>query len=141
MLMRIAWARAPATVRFPPQTLRFTTAGRMACSAGQLVASTFLRSTKRKSASQLRRRCAARRRLEPLLKFGSSRASRRLRRKPRATRAPCRLTSRSEEHTSELQSHHDLVCRLLLEKKKKNKNKKIIKKKKKNKKKTRKIKI
>src|SRR5437667_7705520 len=28
---------------------------------------------------------------------------------------------RSEEHTSELQSHHDLVCRLLLEKKKKKK--------------------
>src|SRR5437667_4372939 len=27
-------------------------------------------------------------------------------------------TTRSEEHTSELQSHHDLVCRLLLEKKK-----------------------
>src|SRR5947207_6606603 len=26
-------------------------------------------------------------------------------------------TSRSEEHTSELQSHSDLVCRLLLEKK------------------------
>src|SRR5437667_9237584 len=30
---------------------------------------------------------------------------------------------RSEEHTSELQSHHDLVCRLLLEKKKENKEK------------------
>src|SRR5260221_5652613 len=29
---------------------------------------------------------------------------------------------RSEEHTSELQSHSDLVCRLLLEKKKKRKN-------------------
>src|SRR5438034_7807561 len=28
---------------------------------------------------------------------------------------------RSEEHTSELQSHSDLVCRLLLEKKKKEK--------------------
>src|SRR5438034_6422340 len=28
-------------------------------------------------------------------------------------------TERSEEHTSELQSHSDLVCRLLLEKKKK----------------------
>src|SRR5437667_7705226 len=28
---------------------------------------------------------------------------------------------RSEEHTSELQSHHDLVCRLLLEKKKNSK--------------------
>src|SRR5438067_12680051 len=34
---------------------------------------------------------------------------------------------RSEEHTSELQSRFDLVCRLLLEKKKKKKiNKKII---------------
>src|SRR5438132_10730089 len=32
-----------------------------------------------------------------------------------------RRTGRSEEHTSELQSHSDLVCRLLLEKKKKKK--------------------
>src|SRR5436190_16045333 len=32
------------------------------------------------------------------------------------------LQRRSEEHTSELQSHSDLVCRLLLEKKKKNSN-------------------
>src|SRR5438034_10972501 len=31
------------------------------------------------------------------------------------------LQDRSEEHTSELQSHSDLVCRLLLEKKKKEK--------------------
>src|SRR5438132_10196021 len=31
---------------------------------------------------------------------------------------------RSEEHTSELQSHSDLVCRLLLEKKKKKRKKK-----------------
>src|SRR2546421_5881187 len=30
------------------------------------------------------------------------------------------ITARSEEHTSELQSRSDLVCRLLLEKKKKN---------------------
>src|SRR5260221_7055229 len=29
------------------------------------------------------------------------------------------VADRSEEHTSELQSHSDLVCRLLLEKKKK----------------------
>src|SRR5438876_4191381 len=33
------------------------------------------------------------------------------------------ITSRSEEHTSELQSPVHLVCRLLLEKKKKKKNK------------------
>ena len=39
---------------------------------------------------------------------------------------------RSEEHTSELQSHSDLVCRLLLEKKKKKKENKKKKKKKKN---------
>src|SRR5438034_3456734 len=32
-------------------------------------------------------------------------------------------SQRSEEHTSELQSHSDLVCRLLLEKKKKRKKK------------------
>src|SRR5947207_6145066 len=34
---------------------------------------------------------------------------------------PRRVDARSEEHTSELQSHSDLVCRLLLEKKKKKK--------------------
>src|SRR5438132_8897392 len=32
-------------------------------------------------------------------------------------------SGRSEEHTSELQSHSDLVCRLLLEKKKKKRKK------------------
>src|SRR5688572_31160430 len=35
-----------------------------------------------------------------------------------------RSTQRSEEHTSELQSQSNLVCRLLLEKKKKKKKKK-----------------
>src|SRR5690349_24705116 len=39
---------------------------------------------------------------------------------PSRSRA-ARLTARSEEHTSELQSRRDLVCRLLLEKKKKEK--------------------
>src|SRR5260221_3357996 len=38
---------------------------------------------------------------------------------PRRSReVPHRAARRSEEHTSELQSHSDLVCRLLLEKKK-----------------------
>src|SRR5437773_5578775 len=35
------------------------------------------------------------------------------------TAASAAPKTRSEEHTSELQSHHDLVCRLLLEKKNK----------------------
>src|SRR5690242_21378988 len=52
--------------------------------------------------------------------------------KPRATEVapstrvwwsnPRARAARSEEHTSELQSHVNLVCRLLLEKKKKKKN-------------------
>src|SRR5436190_12004619 len=48
----------------------------------------------------------------------------RLRATPRASRCrrklafDARAAARSEEHTSELQSHSDLVCRLLLEKKK-----------------------
>src|SRR5438477_6900712 len=39
---------------------------------------------------------------------------------PRRARRSCRhrQSGRSEEHTSELQSHVNLVCRLLLEKKK-----------------------
>src|SRR5690349_24498042 len=40
------------------------------------------------------------------------------------THSPLSLYRRSEEHTSELQSRRDLVCRLLLEKKKKKKKKK-----------------
>src|SRR5204862_6276901 len=40
-------------------------------------------------------------------------------------RSPSSDTMRSEEHTSELQSRRDLVCRLLLEKKKGNLNKTI----------------
>src|SRR5438034_6259336 len=36
----------------------------------------------------------------------------------RGYRLDVRLSARSEEHTSEIQSHSDLVCRLLLEKKK-----------------------
>src|SRR5438034_3589364 len=54
---------------------------------------------------------------------------RRPRRAPRSVTTPSRMwpapsasrrrrRRRSEEHTSELQSHSDLVCRLLLEKKK-----------------------
>src|SRR5437588_6871627 len=44
----------------------------------------------------------------------------------RGTNKIGKLFGRSEEHTSELQSHSDLVCRLLLEKKKKEKLKRNI---------------
>src|SRR5712664_4306097 len=54
---------------------------------------------------------------------------------PSRPRRACRrrggASPRSEEHTSELQSRSDLVCRLLLEKKKKNKRKRKKQKKKK----------
>src|SRR2546428_6226467 len=41
---------------------------------------------------------------------------------PPSTRTWTKAENRSEEHTSELQSRSDLVCRLLLEKKKKQTN-------------------
>src|SRR5207302_9037796 len=51
-------------------------------------------------------------------------------RKPLATLSVSTWRRRSEEHTSELQSRENLVCRLLLEKKKKkNKNKRRTRKK------------
>src|SRR5260370_10414060 len=43
---------------------------------------------------------------------------------PRSTAATC--AGRSEEHTSELQSHLNLVCRLLLEKKKNPRQRKLF---------------
>src|SRR5260221_4859900 len=55
---------------------------------------------------------AAERRLRPLQVARAFDAARR----PARSRPPGHL-QRSEEHTSELQSHSDLVCRLLLEKK------------------------
>ncbi len=51
---------AAGAERFPPQTLRLTTAGRRACSARQLVASTVGSKRKLKSAgSSVRRRIMA----------------------------------------------------------------------------------
>src|SRR5438874_13832523 len=43
-----------------------------------------------------------------------------------ANKMAIHLIDRSEEHTSELQSRRDLVCRLLLEKKKKKKKNQIL---------------
>src|SRR5260221_9332912 len=52
----------------------------------------------------------------------------RLPRRSAKRRGPAaRADRRSEEHTSELQSHSDLVCRLLLEKKKKKCGRDIVK--------------
>src|SRR5260370_17047027 len=59
---------------------------------------------------------------EPELKPCGAQNARRKTPSRRRDRAP---RWRSEEHTSELQSHLNLVCRLLLEKKKKKKRKEI----------------
>src|SRR2546421_5587875 len=61
--------------------------------------------------------CAPRGRLRPSRLLASTSGG--ARRRPRPGQA-IRRDGRSEEHTSELQSRSDLVCRLLLEKKKKN---------------------
>src|SRR5207249_6672348 len=54
-------------------------------------------------------------------------ANRAERHQPDFDMAPAEHFARSEEHTSELQSRFDLVCRLLLEKKKKKKKKNQLK--------------
>src|SRR5438132_3098170 len=55
----------------------------------------------------------------PVAGGGPAKARRELRRAPVGRHRERARDLRSEEHTSELQSHSDLVCRLLLEKKKK----------------------
>src|SRR5947207_11559331 len=56
---------------------------------------------------------------QPPGRHGPSKSTCTLRSSTIAVRAASPPRERSEEHTSELQSHSDLVCRLLLEKKKK----------------------
>src|SRR6267142_5560255 len=56
--------------------------------------------------------------LFPYTTLFRSPAARRAARATHPPRHPARRRGRSEEHTSELQSHVNLVCRLLLEKKK-----------------------
>src|SRR5690606_41842244 len=56
---------------------------------------------------------------EPLDPQPGTGERRQLGRQPRLRRGRDQQRSRSEEHTSELQSRENLVCRLLLEKKKK----------------------
>src|SRR2546427_5121304 len=63
---------------------------------------------------------------EPLPSLGGLAVRRRREHHRQERHHPRRLTGdRSEEHTSELQSQSNLVCRLLLEKKKKNINEQI----------------
>src|SRR5699024_12783925 len=70
---------------------------------------TLFRSTDRRTGTSGRR---------PMPPKGT-RAARRSRSRPDRAACPfCSHLPRSEEHTSELQSRFDLVCRLLLEKKK-----------------------
>src|SRR5438132_9340183 len=54
----------------------------------------------------------------PISASATRRTTQRMRGSPASDRSGLRGRRRSEEHTSELQSHSDLVCRLLLEKKK-----------------------
>src|SRR5688572_31534581 len=93
--------RPPRSTLFPYTTL-FRSAALSDGDAGQI--------TSRARAQASRRRCG-----------GSSRARSTCHFLRRSSTAPC-AWRRSEEHTSELQSQSNLVCRLLLEKKKKQQN-------------------
>src|SRR5438046_6647750 len=64
--------------------------------------------------------------LFPYTTLFRSTGHRRLDRRRRGRSRPSRPACRSEEHTSELQSLTNLVCRLLLEKKKKQQENRVI---------------
>src|SRR5947207_9419305 len=72
---------------------------------------------RRKPAAPDRDQCRLKKQLDPILKGIKSPATEETVRHVFSTLSRLREI-RSEEHTSELQSHSDLVCRLLLEKKK-----------------------
>ena len=86
---------APLRVRLPPHTLRMTTAGRMACSARQLVASIDGSRRKRNAAGNSLARCLAKR----LASFSGGGASisrpSRASSRPRSESRPCRVSSPS----------------------------------------------
>src|SRR5438034_1927233 len=102
----MSWARIPGESSAPesPSSHSISSA-RRACSACQYVSAT----TATPAAHP-----AAHAPLAPIHELGSSATTWRT-----PGMAFARSALRSEEHTSELQSHSDLVCRLLLEKKKK----------------------
>src|SRR5947207_12549745 len=88
---------------------------------------TLFRSPARTSVTKLPTACSGRKILIALQKCRTGSYQAELLRKPSANKLPKKQKHmlpkaeeqhRSEEHTSELQSHSDLVCRLLLEKKK-----------------------
>ena len=87
-LARICWVRAPWGVRFPPQILRLTTAGRMACSARQLVASTSGAHKNASTAGNSRLRWAAKRWAAGRAGAASMSRLRRASRRPWATARP-----------------------------------------------------
>src|SRR5260370_33739504 len=94
--------RPPRSTLFPYTTLFRSRSCASGCSAST-------RSTRRRRSS---------RPPLPEARWGRRREARRPRSVHRASPVCHDRSSRSEEHTSELQSHLNLVCRLLLEKKK-----------------------
>ena len=91
MLSKMLCVRAPVAVRFPPQTFRVTTIGRMACSARQLVASNPGQYRNVNIAFRSRTRWLRKRRLAGERVCLSSTRSSRASSCPRATASPCGL--------------------------------------------------
>ena len=84
---------APWRVRLPPHTLRMTTAGRMACSARQLVASSEGSHKKRNTAGNSLATCAAERSASYSGGGASTSRPRRAVSRPRAVAVRCSLNS------------------------------------------------
>ena len=108
-LARICWVRAPRGVRFPPQILRLTTAGRMACSARQLVASTS-GAHKKAHGGHSRSRWAAKRWAAGRAGAASMSRLRRASRRPWATARPCSVIACASRRSRSARASVRTVC-------------------------------
>ena len=109
-LASTCWVSAPWRVRLPPHTLRMTTAGRMACSARQLVASSEGSHKKRNTAWNSVAKCAAKRSASSSGGGAStSRASRAVSR-PRAVAIPCSLSSPALQRSRRSRPARSTAC-------------------------------
>ena len=87
------WVSAPRRVRLPPHTLRMTTAGRIACSARQLVASIDGSRRKRNTAGNSLAKCLAKRLASSNGGGASISRPSRASSRPRSTSRPRRVSS------------------------------------------------
>src|SRR6266496_309983 len=128
----LSWCSLPCTGTVLVQTISLTSGSPAIFSSAPLLNSAWVQAMRTEGTPCSRRRASSSTRVVPRAISSSSTITSRPSTSPMIEEiATCSslmrcLAPRSEEHTSELQSRRDLVCRLLLEKKKKKNRRHII---------------